>query len=114
MVRLRHARLHHGVGSTPIPADNRIPSRPSAPEEASVYGALVLGARNQVNKHEFPGVVLGLSGGASALTLAIAVDALGADPTKKTRIRCRHTKCWMRTLSLIQLMRLGCTQAPRR
>jgi NAD+ synthase (glutamine-hydrolysing) len=36
--------------------------------------------RDYVNKHGFPGVVLGLSGGIdSALTLAIAVDALGAD-----------------------------------
>ncbi len=47
-------------------------------EEASVYGALVLGVRDYVEKHGFPGVVIGLSGGIdSALTLAIAVDALG-------------------------------------
>jgi len=38
---------------------------------------LVLGVRDYVNKHGFPGVVMGLSGGVdSALTLAIAVDAL--------------------------------------
>jgi len=48
--------------------------------EASVYGALKLGLADYVNKNGFPGVVLGLSGGIdSALTLAIAVDALGAD-----------------------------------
>lgn len=47
---------------------------------ASVYQALVLGVRDYTNKNGFPGVVLGLSGGIdSALTLAIAVDALGAD-----------------------------------
>jgi NAD+ synthase (glutamine-hydrolysing) len=43
-------------------------------DEASVYGALVLGVRDYVRKHGFPGVVMGLSGGIdSALTLAIAV-----------------------------------------
>lgn len=49
-------------------------------EEASVYRALCLGVRDYITKNRFPGVVLGLSGGIdSALTLAIAVDALGAD-----------------------------------
>ncbi|MPZ10062.1 MAG: NAD+ synthase [Kiloniellaceae bacterium] len=43
-----------------------------------VYGALVLGLRDYVNKNRFPGVILGLSGGIdSALTAAVAVDALG-------------------------------------
>jgi len=47
-------------------------------EEESVYSALVLGVRDYVEKNRFPGVVLGLSGGIdSALTLCIAVDALG-------------------------------------
>ena len=46
---------------------------------ASVYEALKLGLADYINKNGFPGVVLGLSGGIdSALTLAIAVDALGA------------------------------------
>jgi len=46
----------------------------------SVYQALVMGVRDYVGKHGFPGVVMGLSGGIdSALTLAIAVDALGRD-----------------------------------
>ncbi len=44
----------------------------------SVYGALVLGLRDYVGKNGFPGVVIGLSGGIdSALTAAVAVDALG-------------------------------------
>lgn len=48
--------------------------------EASIYGALCLGVRDYIIKNGFPGVVLGLSGGIdSALTLAVAVDALGAD-----------------------------------
>lgn len=49
-------------------------------EEAEVYRALCLGVRDYVGKNRFPGVLLGMSGGIdSALTLAIAVDALGAD-----------------------------------
>ncbi|MES2626414.1 MAG: NAD+ synthase [Pseudomonadota bacterium] len=48
--------------------------------EADLYGALVLGLRDYVNKNHFKSVVLGLSGGIdSALTLAIAVDALGKE-----------------------------------
>ena len=48
--------------------------------EASVYQALKVGLADYVHKNNFPGVVLGLSGGVdSALTLAIAVDALGAE-----------------------------------
>jgi NAD+ synthase (glutamine-hydrolysing) len=49
-------------------------------DEAGVYRALCLGVRDYIAKNRFPGVLLGLSGGIdSALTLAIAVDALGAD-----------------------------------
>ena len=48
--------------------------------DASAYQALVLGVRDYVGKNGFPGVLVGSSGGIdSALTLAIAVDALGAD-----------------------------------
>jgi NAD+ synthase (glutamine-hydrolysing) len=48
--------------------------------EADLYGALVLGLRDYVNKNHFRSVVLGLSGGIdSALTLALAVDALGKE-----------------------------------
>lgn len=53
---------------------------PSPNEEREVYRALCLGVHDYVTKNRFPGVLLGLSGGIdSALTLAIAVDALGAD-----------------------------------
>lgn len=49
-------------------------------EESQIYQALVVGLRDYVNRSGFKGVILGLSGGIdSALTLAIAVDALGAD-----------------------------------
>ncbi len=48
--------------------------------EPHVYDALVLGVRDYVRKNRFPGVLLGLSGGVdSALTLAVAVDALGRE-----------------------------------
>jgi NAD+ synthetase len=48
--------------------------------DAAAYQALVLGVRDYVGKNGFPGVLVGSSGGIdSALTLAIAVDALGAD-----------------------------------
>lgn len=48
--------------------------------EAGIYRALCLGLKDYIGKNRFPGVSLGLSGGIdSALTLAIAVDALGAD-----------------------------------
>jgi NAD+ synthase (glutamine-hydrolysing) len=61
-------------------------------EEESVYGALVLGTRDYVNKHRFPGVVLGLSGGVdSALTLCIAVDALGPDRVHSVAMPSRYT-----------------------
>ena len=50
------------------------------PRLEGVYRAMVLGLRDYVAKNRFPGVVLGLSGGVdSALTAAVAVDALGAD-----------------------------------
>jgi NAD+ synthase (glutamine-hydrolysing) len=48
--------------------------------EYHVYQALVTGVRDYVTKNRFPGVIIGLSGGIdSALTLAIAVDALGRE-----------------------------------
>jgi NAD+ synthase (glutamine-hydrolysing) len=66
-----------------------------APElgpEESVYRALVLGVRDYVNKHRFPGVVMGLSGGVdSALTLILAVDALGADRVQVVMMPSRFT-----------------------
>jgi NAD+ synthase (glutamine-hydrolysing) len=67
-------------------------TEPPLSEEASVYRALVLGVRDYVQKHRFPGVVLGLSGGIdSALTLAIAVDALGADRVHAVMMPSRYT-----------------------
>jgi NAD+ synthase (glutamine-hydrolysing) len=77
--------------------ENRVEPRPGhieppSSEEASVYGALVMGVRDYVTKHRFPGVVLGLSGGIdSALTVALAVDALGADRVHAVMMPSRYT-----------------------
>ncbi|MCH9026242.1 MAG: NAD+ synthase [Proteobacteria bacterium] len=58
----------------------------------SAYRAIVLGVRDYVINHGFPGVVIGLSGGIdSALTLAIAVDALGADRVQTVMMPSRFT-----------------------
>jgi NAD+ synthase (glutamine-hydrolysing) len=65
---------------------------PELTDEASVYRALVLGVRDYVDKHGFPGVVMGLSGGVdSALTLAVAVDALGSDRVQAVMMPSRYT-----------------------
>ena len=60
--------------------------------EAQAYQALVLGVRDYVQKNGFPGVIIGLSGGVdSALVLAIAVDALGADKVRAVMMASRYT-----------------------
>ena len=60
--------------------------------EEEVYRALVMGTRDYVAKNGFASVVLGLSGGIdSALTLAIAVDALGADNVEAVSMPSRYT-----------------------
>ncbi|MEO7495859.1 MAG: NAD+ synthase [Massilia sp.] len=60
--------------------------------EAQVYQALVLGVRDYIGKNGFPGVLIGMSGGVdSALTLAIAVDALGADKVRAIMMPSQYT-----------------------
>ena len=64
------------------PAGVRMIGQVYKPEEglASCYNALMIGIRDYVEKNNFPGVVLGLSGGIdSALVAVLAADALGAD-----------------------------------
>ncbi|MEW5903154.1 MAG: NAD+ synthase [Pseudomonadota bacterium] len=61
-------------------------------DEASIYGALCLGVKDYIGKNRFPGVLLGLSGGIdSALTLAVAVDALGADKVRAVMMPSPYT-----------------------
>lgn len=58
----------------------------------SIYHAMMLGLKDYVNKNRFPGVVLGLSGGIdSALSAAVAVDALGADRVRAVMMPSRYT-----------------------
>ena len=65
---------------------------PALPDVATVYQALVMGVRDYVTKHGFPGVVMGLSGGVdSALTLAIAAEALGPQRIHAVMMPSRYT-----------------------
>jgi NAD+ synthase len=58
----------------------------------SIYSAMMLGLRDYVRKNGFTGIVLGLSGGIdSALTAAVAADALGADRVRGVRLPSRFT-----------------------
>jgi NAD+ synthase (glutamine-hydrolysing) len=59
--------------------------------EPHVYAALTMGVRDYVQKNRFPGVLLGLSGGIdSALTLAVAVDALGRERVRAFMLPSRY------------------------
>ena len=58
----------------------------------AIYGAMTLGLKDYVSKNRFPGVILGMSGGIdSALTAAVAVDALGADKVRLVMMPSRYT-----------------------
>ena len=77
-------------GSPPRFVEGRLAGQPDG--IAEIYAALVLGTRDYVDKHGFPGIVLGLSGGIdSALVLALAVDALGADRVQAVMMPSRYT-----------------------
>jgi NAD+ synthase (glutamine-hydrolysing) len=81
---------------------------PELSDEESVYRALVLGVRDYVTKHGFPGAVMGLSGGVdSALTLAIAVDALGAERVHAVMMPSRYTSEMSREDATAQAQLLG-------
>ena len=98
--------------------------------QAPVYHAMMLALRDYVNKNRFPGVVLGLSGGIdSALSAAVAVDALGRrpralrdaavalhQPRKPGRRRCLRAAAWACTTrpsrSSVPSRPLGETLAP--
>jgi NAD+ synthase (glutamine-hydrolysing) len=72
------------------PVSQPLPEEPSL--EANVYNALVTGVRDYVNKNGFKSVVMGLSGGIdSAVTLAVAVDALGKDRVRAVMMPFRYT-----------------------
>jgi NAD+ synthase (glutamine-hydrolysing) len=81
---------------------------PEWSDEQTLYRVLVLGVRDYVNKHAFTGAVIGLSGGVdSALTLAIAVDALGADRVHAVMMPSRYTSSMSREDAAAQAQALG-------
>lgn len=78
--------------------------------EESVYQALVLGVRDYVDKNGFPGVLVGLSGGIdSALTLVIAVDALGPERVEAVMMPSQYTADMSREDAEELARRLGVT-----
>ena len=86
--KLVFARVHHAQEAIKIEAD----IAPEKSLEADLWDALVLGVRDYVGKNGFPGALLGLSGGIdSALVLAIAVDALGADKVRTVMMPSPYT-----------------------
>ena len=84
-----------GLGIVSVNPSGQLEKGPISPPqsvEAQAYQALVLGVRDYVTKNHFSGVIIGLSGGVdSALVLAIAVDALGADKVRAVMMASRYT-----------------------
>jgi NAD+ synthase len=77
-------------------------------EPQNTYQALMLGLRDYVDKNQFPGVLLGLSGGIdSALTLAVAVDALGAKRVRAVRLPSQFTSAASQDDAEDEARRLG-------
>jgi NAD+ synthase (glutamine-hydrolysing) len=77
-------------------------------EISSEYKALVLGVRDYVHKNGFKGALLGLSGGIdSALVLAIAVDALGADQVEAVLMPSKYTQDMSNEDAILEADALG-------
>ena len=86
--KLLYALVEPAQGAIKITAE----VAPERTLEADLWDALVLGVRDYVGKNGFPGALLGLSGGIdSALVLAIAVDALGADKVRTVMMPSPYT-----------------------
>ena len=84
------------------------PMMPLLSSEASLYQALVLGTRDYIKKNGFKKVLIGLSGGIdSALTLAIAVDALGAECVEAVMMPSRYTAPMSREDAILEIKALG-------
>lgn len=81
---------------------------PPLSAEAEAYAALRLGVRDYLGKNGFPGAIIGMSGGVdSALTLAIAVDALGADKVRAVMMPSPYTAQMSLDDSRDMVQRLG-------
>jgi len=78
--------------------------------EESIYSALVLATRDYIHKNSFEGALIGLSGGVdSALTLAIAVDAVGAENVHAVMMPYEFTSSMSLEDSELQALSLGVT-----
>ncbi|WP_426088967.1 NAD+ synthase [Janthinobacterium sp. PSPC1-1] len=98
-------------GATPVPQALAAPLT----TEAQVYQALVLGVRDYIGKNGFPGVLIGMSGGVdSALTLAIAVDALGADKVRAVMMPSQFTAdiSWIDSRDMVKRLNVRYDEIP--
>ncbi|WP_426077883.1 NAD+ synthase [Janthinobacterium sp. PSPC3-1] len=114
------AQLHHFEedlqivefdGAAPVAQPLPLP----LPVEAQVYQALVLGVRDYIGKNGFPGVLIGMSGGVdSALTLAIAVDALGADKVRAVMMPSQFTAdiSWIDSRDMVKRLNVRYDEIP--
>lgn len=98
-------------GAAPVPQALAAPLT----TEAQVYQALVLGVRDYIGKNGFPGVLIGMSGGVdSALTLAIAVDALGADKVRAVMMPSQFTAdiSWIDSRDMVKRLNVRYDEIP--
>ena len=96
------------IDLTPAGIEPDNPATALLPREESVYRALCLGVRDYVRKNGFQGAVLGLSGGIdSALTLAIAADALGKENVQAVLMPSRYTRSISTEDAETEVKRLG-------
>ncbi len=106
-----HLMLVDFVDGAPKPAD----CADQGPLEQQAYRALVLGVRDYLGKNGFPGALLGLSGGIdSALTLAIAVDALGADRVRAVMMPSQYTReiSWLDSRAMVATLNVRYDEIP--
>lgn len=94
VVRARAPSFEEDILQVQVGADGRVsgPLAAVPSQEAQAWAALVTGVRDYIGKNGFPGVIIGLSGGIdSALVLAVAVDALGADRVRTVMMPSPYT-----------------------
>jgi len=97
------------IESQPVPHLLQASLTPPLNEEARIYEALVTGIRDYVQKNGFHGAVLGLSGGIdSALTLALAADALGPEQVEVILMPSRYTADMSNEDARLEVEALGC------
>jgi NAD+ synthase (glutamine-hydrolysing) len=103
--------LAHFVDGAPQPGE----IAEHGPLEAQAYGALRLGVRDYLDKNGFPGAVIGLSGGIdSALTLAIACDALGPEKVRAVMMPSQFTAdiSWLDSRAMVEKLGVRYDELP--